>query len=66
VYVTPVTILCYQTVTISSSQHCENQAMAEYPTIIQGGMGAGISGWHLANAVSRMGQLGIVSGTALD
>ena len=37
-----------------------------YPTIIQGGMGAGVSGWQLANAVSQTGQLGVVSGTALD
>ncbi|MFV1968722.1 MAG: nitronate monooxygenase [Pirellulaceae bacterium] len=36
------------------------------PTIIQGGMGAGVSGWRLARAVSRSGQLGVVSGTALD
>lgn len=36
------------------------------PRIIQGGMGAGVSGWRLARAVSRTGQLGIVSGTALD
>lgn len=36
------------------------------PTIIQGGMGAGVSGWRLASAVSRTGQLGVVSGTALD
>ncbi|MGJ8635668.1 MAG: nitronate monooxygenase [Phycisphaerales bacterium] len=36
------------------------------PTIIQGGMGAGVSSWTLANAVSRTGQLGVVSGTALD
>jgi NAD(P)H-dependent flavin oxidoreductase YrpB (nitropropane dioxygenase family) len=33
--------------------------------IIQGGMGAGVSGWPLANAVSRLGQLGVVSGTGL-
>jgi nitronate monooxygenase len=38
----------------------------EYPTIIQGGMGAAVSNWRLANAVSRLGQLGVVSGTALD
>jgi nitronate monooxygenase len=38
----------------------------KYPKIIQGGMGAGVSGWQLAKAVSRMGQLGVVSGTALD
>src|SRR5690242_10235263 len=37
-----------------------------YPTIIQGGMGAGVSHWGLAQAVSRLGQLGVVSGTALD
>jgi len=29
-------------------------------------MGIGVSNWHLANVVSRMGQLGVVSGTALD
>ncbi len=36
------------------------------PTIIQGGMGAGVSSWTLARAVSKAGQLGVVSGTALD
>ena len=36
------------------------------PTIIQGGMGAGVSGWRLAGAVAKAGQLGVVSGTALD
>lgn len=36
------------------------------PRIIQGGMGVGISGWRLANAVSSLGQLGVVAGTALD
>ena len=36
------------------------------PRIIQGGMGAGVSNWRLAQAVSRMGQLGVVSGTGLD
>ncbi len=34
--------------------------------IIQGGMGAGVSNWKLAKAVSRAGYLGVVSGTALD
>ncbi len=29
-------------------------------------MGAAVSNWHLAQAVSRLGQLGVVSGTALD
>jgi nitronate monooxygenase len=36
------------------------------PAIIQGGMGVGISSWRLARAVSQLGQLGVVSGTALD
>ncbi len=36
------------------------------PKIIQGGMGAGVSNWALAKAVSSKGQLGVVSGTALD
>jgi len=36
------------------------------PKIIQGGMGAGVSDWRLAQAVSRLGQLGVVSGTGLD
>jgi nitronate monooxygenase len=35
------------------------------PLIIQGGMGAGVSDWRLARAVSQTGQLGVVSGTAL-
>jgi len=36
------------------------------PKIIQGGMGIGVSNWRLAKAVSRLGELGVVSGTALD
>lgn len=36
------------------------------PLIIQGGMGVGVSGWRLARAVSLAGQLGVVSGTAID
>jgi NAD(P)H-dependent flavin oxidoreductase YrpB (nitropropane dioxygenase family) len=34
--------------------------------IIQGGMGIGVSDWRLARAVSRRGQIGVVSGTAID
>ncbi len=37
-----------------------------YPKIIQGGMGVAASDWCLAKAVSMAGQLGVVSGTALD
>ena len=40
--------------------------MSTNPLIIQGGMGAGVSSWELARAVSSAGQLGVVSGTALD
>ena len=39
---------------------------AALPSVIQGGMGIGVSGWQLARAVSRRGQLGVVSGTAID
>jgi NAD(P)H-dependent flavin oxidoreductase YrpB (nitropropane dioxygenase family) len=35
------------------------------PKIIQGGMGVAVSGWKLARTVSRLGQLGVVSGTGL-
>lgn len=37
-----------------------------YPFIIQGGMGIGVSHWRLAKTVSMTGQLGVVSGVALD
>jgi nitronate monooxygenase len=40
--------------------------MMQFPKIIQGGMGVGVSNWRLSNAVSKLGQLGVVSGTALD
>lgn len=36
------------------------------PVVIQGGMGVNVSSWQLARAVSQRGQLGVVSGTALD
>ena len=36
------------------------------PRIIQGGMGVAISGWELAKAVARRGELGVVSGTILE
>ena len=38
----------------------------KYPTVIQGGMGIAVSGWKLAKTVSQMGQLGVVSGTAIN
>ena len=48
------------------SKHERISGVNELPRIIQGGMGIGVSNWRLANAVSRLGQLGVVSGTALD
>jgi nitronate monooxygenase len=36
------------------------------PRIIQGGMGIGVSTWPLARAVAERGQLGVISGTAID
>jgi NAD(P)H-dependent flavin oxidoreductase YrpB (nitropropane dioxygenase family) len=38
----------------------------ESPAIVQGGMGVGVSGWRLARAVAATGNLGVVSGVALD
>lgn len=39
--------------------------MKEY-RILTGGMGAGVSNWELARAVGENGQIGVVSGTAMD
>ena len=41
-------------------------AAAELPRLIQGGMGVAVSNWRLAQAVSALGHLGVVSGTGLD
>lgn len=38
----------------------------QLPLVIQGGMGIGVSDWRLARAVAVGGQLGVVSGTALN
>lgn len=35
------------------------------PRVIQGGMGVAVSSWRLASTVAQLGQLGVVSGTAL-
>jgi NAD(P)H-dependent flavin oxidoreductase YrpB (nitropropane dioxygenase family) len=37
-----------------------------HPKLIQGGMGIAVSSWKLAKSVSEAGQLGVVSGTAID
>ncbi len=48
------------------SEQEENQSVVVLPEIIQGGMGIGVSNWRLARAVSQCGELGVVSGTAMD
>ena len=42
------------------------QTSSALPIVIQGGMGIAVSSWQLAREVSLAGQLGVVSGTALD
>ena len=37
-----------------------------WPLVIQGGMGVAVSNWILARTVSQAGQLGVVSGTAIN
>lgn len=44
---------------------CHIALSKAHPTLIQGGMGIAVSNWQLARSVSLMGQLGIVSGTAI-
>lgn len=38
----------------------------QHPKLIQGGMGIAVSHWILAKSVSQRGQLGVVSGTAIN
>jgi len=40
--------------------------LSPLPRIILGGMGIGVSNWRLSNAVAKTGQMGVVSGTAMD
>ncbi|TDQ53730.1 nitronate monooxygenase [Actinorugispora endophytica] len=55
------------TVTVGpTGDRSPGEAANEPPMVIQGGMGVGVSGHRLANAVARAGQLGVVSGVALD
>merc|ERR1711871_520061 len=44
----------------------EGRKWKDEPLIIQGGMGIAVSGYELANACAREGQLGIVSQTSID
>jgi NAD(P)H-dependent flavin oxidoreductase YrpB (nitropropane dioxygenase family) len=42
------------------------KSMTKHPILLQGGMGIAVSDWRLARTVSMLGQLGIVSGTAIN
>jgi NAD(P)H-dependent flavin oxidoreductase YrpB (nitropropane dioxygenase family) len=50
-------------ITLSPTQNLIN---GKLPTIIQGGMGIAVSSAHMAKIVSQTGNLGVVSGTAID
>ena len=50
----------------STTSNAESTMSPQHPLIIQGGMGAAVSDWRLARAVSVTGQLGVISGTAID
>ena len=39
---------------------------SDEPKLIQAGMGIAVSDWNLARTVSKLGHLGVVSGTAID
>lgn len=59
----------YETVSYAPVGSCTMSTTIDerpLPTVIQGGMGIAVSGWRLAREVSLAGQLGVVSGTALD
>ena len=40
--------------------------MKTHPKVIQGGMGIAVSSWRLAKEVAQQGELGVISGTAID
>lgn len=44
----------------------QGNSQQQGPRIIQGGMGIAVSNYRLANAVSSLGQLGVISGTGID
>lgn len=46
--------------------HMDSKLINELPKIIQGGMGLDVSNWILGNSVSRLGQMGVVSGSGFD
>lgn len=60
-------ILLLAGVLLPAADVVESYAFAPpLPRIIQGGMGVRISSWKLAREVSQKGELGVISGTAMD
>lgn len=53
-------------ITATLPAHRPRSVERPLPVIIQGGMGVAVSSWQLAREVAQAGQLGVVSGTALD
>jgi NAD(P)H-dependent flavin oxidoreductase YrpB (nitropropane dioxygenase family) len=51
---------------VSATPDTADRHTRPLPLVIQGGMGVAVSSWRLASAIARSGQLGMVSGTALD
>jgi len=52
--------------TFATTPHLVSPISGRTPRIIQGGMGVAVSSYELANAVAQTGEMGVVSGTALD
>ena len=55
----------YKLFEICTTQLYKGEMMKEY-RILTGGMGAGVSNWELARTVGECGQIGVISGTAMD
>lgn len=51
---------------VQTASFSANGELINWPLIIQGGMGVAVSNWVLARTVSQAGQLGVVSGTAIN
>lgn len=52
--------------TFATTPHLVSPISGRTPRIIQGGMGVAVSSYELAKAVALTGEMGVVSGTALD
>jgi NAD(P)H-dependent flavin oxidoreductase YrpB (nitropropane dioxygenase family) len=53
-------------VQMSTSVRPTTAAGGRLPVVILGGMGVAVSSWQMVRVVAQLGQMGVVSGTALD